>query len=84
MKPMRFIFFLSFLFVAIKFVYAEPDDDSFFDKTVIDLLRDKISDDRITVEPNYVSKSKINTVRINQDKVKAITVGTVTKERYHL
>jgi flagella basal body P-ring formation protein FlgA len=74
MKPMRFIFFLSFLFVAIKFVYAEPDDDSFFDKTVIDLLRDKISDDRITVEPNYVSKSKINTVRINQDKVKAITV----------
>ena len=62
MKPMRFIFFLSFLFVAIKFVYAEPDDDSFFDKTVIDLLRDKISDDRITVEPNYVSKSKIRQI----------------------
>ena len=74
MKPIKVIFFLSFLFLAIKFTYAESGNDSFFDKTVIDLLRAKISDDRIIVEPHYVSKSKINDVIMNQDKVKAITI----------
>ncbi len=72
MKSMRFVVFLSVLFVAIKFVYAEVDNDGFFDKTVVDLLQERIKDDRITVEPDYTSKGKISSVRMSQDKIKAI------------
>ncbi len=71
---MRFIIFLSFLFVATKFAYAEISNDSFFDKIVVDLLQEKITDDRIIVEPQYSSKTKATAIGQNQDKIKTVTL----------
>jgi flagella basal body P-ring formation protein FlgA len=74
MKPIKFIVFLSLLLVTIKFAYAGNDNDGIFDKTVTDLLQEKITDNRITVEPEYTSKSKASSIRTNQDKIKSIVI----------
>lgn len=74
MKQIKFIILFFSLFLAIKFVHAEDSNDSFFDKTVVDLLHERITDDRITAEPEYTSKSKASSVRMNQDKIKAIVL----------
>lgn len=74
MRPIKFVYFLFVLFYAVRLVYAESDNGDFFNKTVISLLQEKVADDRITVEPSYASKSKINSVIMNQDKIKSVTV----------
>ncbi len=48
------------------------DDTSFFDKTVSDLLQEKITDERLSVEPEYNSQSKIANIRSKEDKIRSV------------
>jgi flagella basal body P-ring formation protein FlgA len=47
-------------------------NDHFVDKTINDLLQERISDERIIVEQEYNSKSKLEKVKAAQEKIETI------------
>jgi flagella basal body P-ring formation protein FlgA len=70
LKYFRYIFF-SILLLGSSLASA---NDDYFDEMVSDLLRKKITDERIVVEPTYSSASKLSQIKENQDKIKAAII----------
>lgn len=70
MKLLKFVFFLSITSVSL---FAIADED-FVDKTINGLLQEKILDNRVIIEQEYSSKSKLDKIKSVQDKIDSITI----------
>jgi flagella basal body P-ring formation protein FlgA len=71
MKFFRYI--IVIIAILFGFLPAWANND-YFDEMVSDLLRKKIVDERIIVEPAYSSSSKLAQIKENQDKIKSATI----------
>lgn len=67
-----------FRYIAIFSILLGPSlaiaNSDYFDEMVSDLLRQKVTDERIIVEPTYSSASKLSQIKENQDKIKSAII----------
>ncbi|MDA9163457.1 flagellar basal body P-ring formation chaperone FlgA [Rickettsiaceae bacterium] len=61
----------SLLLVVVSISTAVASED-FIEDTIHNLLREKITDERIIIEAQYNSKKKLEQIKTNQEKVEAI------------
>lgn len=69
-KKFLSVFAICILSLSINSAFAEQEN--FVDTTIQGLLQEKITDHRVTVEPQYNSTSKINELRKRENKIKTI------------